>query len=673
MTISYAQTTTTTQILQPLTVRGMTIPNRIVMPPMGTNFATAGGELSDEHMAYYRERARGGTGLIIMENVCVDHPTGSNGYTQLRLDNDHCLPRMFAFTEMMHRCGSMAGVQINHAGASADPALTGAATLSSSDVPSKPGGHAPTPMTLEQIGHVVECFGRTARRAQRAGFDMVEVHGGHSYLLNQFLSPLYNHRTDEYGGSPRNRARLLVEVLREVRSQVGERFPISVRLSADELLDGGNRLEDTLALAAHCDEYVDIWNVSAAENPNLQYQIDMARLPDGWRSTMARAFREEFGKPTITSGNVRDPQAAERIIADGDADLVAIGRGLIADPWWVRKVREGRPEEILHCISCNIGCADHRIRQGRPIRCTINPSILDNESYRATKVSVPTRVVVVGGGPAGLEAASSAAEVGCAVTLLERGEQPGGSVRHAARLPAKWRIAKYLDESVLRARRAGVDIRTGQSGEPDRVLAEHPDLVVNATGGLPVAPPITGLREHLDRPGSTVSSIIGFASRIDEVARWRGRRAVVVGASAVGLDVMEHLVDHDVQVVLVERLPAIGNDLDMVTRLQMLEVLERGDVDVRVSTSLAEVREEGVVVRPADGEPEFIEMVHGVICLGMRPVTSGLPELIERCTGVGVPVMNIGDSVRPRKIIDAVREGRGVLKALNELGRRAEA
>ena len=323
MTISYAQTTTTTQILQPLTVRGMTIPNRIVMPPMGTNFATAGGELSDEHMAYYRERARGGTGLIIMENVCVDHPTGSNGYTQLRLDNDHCLPRMFAFTEMMHRCGSMAGVQINHAGASADPALTGAATLSSSDVPSKPGGHAPTPMTLEQIGHVVECFGRTARRAQRAGFDMVEVHGGHSYLLNQFLSPLYNHRTDEYGGSPRNRARLLVEVLREVRSQVGERFPISVRLSADELLDGGNRLEDTLALAAHCDEYVDIWNVSAAENPNLQYQIDMARLPDGWRSTMARAFREEFGKPTVTSGNVRDPQAAERIIADGDADLLA--------------------------------------------------------------------------------------------------------------------------------------------------------------------------------------------------------------------------------------------------------------------------------------------------------------------------------------------------------------
>lgn len=671
MTISYAQPTPTTQILRPLTVRGMTIPNRIVMPPMGTNFATASGELSDEHMAYYRERARGGTGLIIMENVCVDHPTGSNGYTQLRLDSDHYLPRMFAFTEEMHHHGSVVGVQINHAGASADPALTGVSALSSSDVPSKPGGPVPTPMTIAQIRRVIEHFGQTARRAQRAGFDMVEVHGGHSYLLNQFLSPFYNHRTDEYGGSPRNRVRLLVEVLREVRARVGERFPISLRVSADELLEGGNRLEDTLSLAAHCDEYVDIWNVSAAENPTLQYQIDMARLPDGWRSTMAHAFKERFGKPTITSGNVREPRAAERILAEGDADLVAIGRGLIADPWWVRKVREGRPEDILHCISCNIGCADHRIRQGTPIRCTINPNILDNESYRDTKVSAPTRVVVVGGGPAGLEAASSAAEVGCAVTLLERGEQLGGIVRHAARLPAKWRIAKYLDESVLRARRAGVDIRTGQPGEPDRVLAEHPDLVVNATGGLPVTPPIAGLREHLDRPGSTVSSIIGFASRIDEVDGWKGRRAVVVGAGAVGLDVVEHLVDHDVRATLVERLPAIGNDLDMITRLQMLEMLARGGVDVRVSTSLAEVREDGVVVQAANGEPEFIEMVHGVICLGMRPVVAGLAELTERCTSAGTPVMNIGDSVRPRKIIDAVREGRGVLRALDGLGRRA--
>lgn len=397
----------------------------------------------------------------------------------------------------------------------------------------------------------------------------------------------------------------------------------------------------------------------------------MARMPDGWRSPMARAFKEKFGKPTVTSGNIRDPQAAERILADGDADLIAIGRGQIADPWWTRKVREGRPEEILHCISCNIGCADHRIRQGKPIRCTINPSILDNESYRDTKVSTPTKVVVVGGGLAGLEAASSAAEVGCDVTLLEKSNRLGGIICHAAKLPAKWRIAKYLDEAVLRARRAGVHIRTGEPGDPDRVLGEHPDLVVNATGSLPVAPPITGLRERLDASGSTVTSIAGFASRLDEVSRWKGERVVVAGAGAVGLDVVEHLVDHDVRVTLIERLPEIGNDLDAITRLQMLEMLDRGGVDVRVSTSLTEVRDDGVVAQGADSRPEFFAMVHGVICLGMRPVVSGLPELTERCTGAGIAVMNIGDSVRPRKIIDAVREGRGVLRMLDELGRRA--
>ncbi|RLP11526.1 FAD-dependent oxidoreductase [Propionibacterium australiense] len=669
MIISYAHPTA--HIFEPITVRGMTIPNRVVMPPMGTNFATVSGELSDEHMAYYRERARGGTGLIVMENVCVDHPVGSNGFTQLRLDSDRYLPRMFAFTEEMHRHGAVAGVQINHAGASANPTLTGVPTISSSDVPSKAGGPAPTPMTTKQIRHVIERFGQTAQRAQRAGFDMVEIHGGHSYLLNQFLSPLYNHRTDEYGGGPENRARFLVEVLREVRARVGERFPISLRVSADELLDGGNRLDDTLALASYCDEYVDIWNVSAAENPTLQYQIDMARLPDGWRSQMARAFKERFGKPTITSGNIRDPQVAERILDEGDADLVAIGRGLIADPWWTRKVREGRPEEILHCISCNIGCADHRTRQGKPIRCTVNPSILDNESYRDRKVSVPTKVVVVGGGLAGLEAASTAAEVGCEVTLLEKNDQLGGIVRHAAKLPAKWRIAKYLDEAVLRARRAGVHVLAGQSGDPGRVVDEHPDLVVNATGSLPVAPPIPGLRERLDKSGSAVTSIAGFAARLDEVSQWSGERVIVAGAGAVGLDVVEHLVDHDVQVTLIEQLPAIGNDLDMITRLQMLEVLDRGGVDVRVSTSLTEVRDNGVLVRTAGSPPELIAMVHGVICLGMRPVTSGLAELIERCTGEGIAVMNIGDSVRPRKIIDAVREGRAVLRMLDELGRRA--
>lgn len=221
-------------------------------------------------------------------------------------------------------------------------------------------------MKTEHIWHAIEAYAATAERAKRAGFDLVEVHGGHSYLINQFLSPLMNKRTDRWGGSRENRARFAREVLRAVRDAVGADFPISIRLSADEFIDGGNTLDDTLEMASHFDEFVDIYNVSAAVNQNLQYQIDKASLPDGWRSYLGRAYKEKFAKPVIVSGNIRNPQRAAEIIESGNADFLAIGRGLIADPWWPRKVLDGQEDQILQCISCNIGCADNRIRLGAP-------------------------------------------------------------------------------------------------------------------------------------------------------------------------------------------------------------------------------------------------------------------------------------------------------------------
>ncbi|AWE42896.1 MULTISPECIES: FAD-dependent oxidoreductase [unclassified Actinobaculum] len=672
MTVSYpALNPDTRSVFQPLTVKTMTIPNRIVMPPMGTNFATTTGELTDEHFAYYQERARGGTGLIIVENVCVDYPVASNGFTQLRLDSDRFLPRMFTFTEEMHRLGACVGIQINHAGASADPKKTGVPNISSSDVPSKDGMPVPIPMTKEDIKQAVKAYGETALRAKKAGFDMVEIHGGHSYLLDQFLSPRYNKRTDEYGGSPENRARIVTEVLQEVRKAVGEVFPVCIRLSADELIEGGNSLEDTLELASYFAEYVDIFNVSSALNYNLQYQIDMARLPDGWRSHMARAYKEKFGKPVITSGNIRAPEVAAKILDDGDADLLAMGRGLIADPWWVRKAREGREDEILRCISCNIGCADNRIRLGRPIRCTINPNILDNESYKEKKVKVPTRVLVVGGGVAGLEAASTAAEVGCRVTLLEKHDHLGGIISAATKLPAKWRIADYVEFAERRARRAGVEIRLGVEATVDMIGHENPDIVVNATGGTPALPPIPGVRELTDQEGTNVYSVLGFTENVERLdEEVVGKPVVVVGAGAVGLDIVEHLTDHGAQVTLVERLHRVGDELDIVTRLQMVEMLEKHNVEQLCSTSLLEVASDHAIVELPDGTQRTLQAAISVICLGMRPVRGDLDYLIERANRAERTVMNIGDSVQPRRIIDAVREGREILAVLERTGRR---
>lgn len=658
----------TPHLLSPLSVRSMTLRNRVVMPPMGTNMAMPDGTVSDTQLDYYEQRARGGTGLIIVENICVAFPAGSNGTTQLRIDHDRYVPRLWELTERLHRHGAKAAIQLNHAGASANPARTGVPALSASDVPSKPGGPVPVPMTPEQIAEVPAQYAAAALRAKRAGFDAVELHAGHSYLLCQFLSPLYNHRTDAYGGTPENRARLVRETLEAVRAAVGPTYPVMLRISADELVAGGNTVADSVELMRHLVDEVDVIDVSAALAGNLQYQIDRMDLPDGWRAGMARVFREEFGRPTISSGNYRDPAVAERVVAEGDTDLVAIGRGLIAEPWWVRKVATGCADRILDCISCNIGCADHRIRLDRPIRCTVNPDIVGHEDYLRRRVTAPTRVVVVGGGVGGLEAACTAAEVGCDVVLLEARDVVGGVVGEAVRLPAKRRIATFLDHLVRRAARAGVEIRTATPATVDLVRELAPDVVVNATGSQPLLPPVPGLLDRVDVPGTQVFSILGATAGVDDLPALAGKPVVVVGAGAVGLDVVEACVAAGAEVTLVERLDRVAGDLDLITAMQMREMLDRHDVTVLTRTSLTEVGDGWVAVEDPDGSRRRIEGAATYVCLGMRGDRTSYGELAGAFRGTDVDVLDVGDSSGGAKIIDATAGGRDVLLTLEARG-----
>ena len=408
------------KIFEPLTIRRMTMKNRIMMTPMGTNYGEQSGEMSFLHINYYEQRAKGGTGLIMVENASVDSPEGSNGTTQLRIDHDNYLPRLFKLTETIHKHGTCIGIQINHAGASAQSARTNMQSVSASDVPSKAGGEIPRPLAKDEILRIVKKYGEAAKRAQVAGFDCVEIHAGHSYLLSQFLSPTTNKRTDEFGGSAENRARFAKLVVEEVRKQVGPFFPIFVRISADEKAEGGNTLEDTLDYLQYFQEEVDVFDVSCGLNSSLQYQIDANYLPDGWRSYMAKTVKERYGKPCVTTGNIRNPKVANDILEKGDADIIGMGRGLIADPEWVNKVDFGDVCDIRKCISCNIGCAGNRIGINRPIRCTVNPSVTEGDVYKKQQINKPCNVVVIGGGTAGLEAACTAAEVGCTTFLIEK-------------------------------------------------------------------------------------------------------------------------------------------------------------------------------------------------------------------------------------------------------------
>ena len=527
-------------VFSPLTVRGMTLKNRVVMMPMGSDFAGHDGELSDEHIKYYELRARGGTGLIMVENVCVKYPEGSNGTTQLRLDKDCYIPRLFTLTEACHRQGALMGIQINHAGASAMSSRIGMQPVSASRFPSKAGGEIPRGLSKEEIESIAKDYGTAAKRAVNAGFDVVEIHAGHSYLISQFLSPTTNDRTDEFGGSAKNRARFCRMVIDEVRKAVGPRVPISLRLSVDELVEGGNTVEDCLEYLEYLNDEVDIYDTSAGLNASIQYQIDANYLEDGWRSYMAKAVRDKFGKPTIAIGNIRDPKIADDILARGDADLIGIGRGLIADPDWCNKAQYGDVCDIRKCISCNVGCVGNRIGGNKPLRCTINPDLINGEAYKKQKVNKPCNVVVVGAGTAGLEAACTAAEVGCNVTLLEKEKEVGGLSVEISKIPAKKRLADFPAYLKHRASKlSNLTIKTGVDATVAEIKKYKPDLVVNSTGSVPLLPPIEGLHDNLGKKDASVYSIKDMIANLKNYPEdMTGKKVVVVGGGAVGLDVV---------------------------------------------------------------------------------------------------------------------------------------
>ena len=656
-------------IFSPLTVKNMTIKNRIVMMPMGTNYGEQNGEMSFLHINYYEQRAKGGTGLIIVENASIDSPQGSNGTTQLRIDHDNYLPRLFKFCENIHRYGTKIAVQINHAGASAISSRINMQPVSASDVPSKEGGEIPRPLSREEILHIVKKYGEAARRAQTAGFDAVEIHAGHSYLISQFLSPITNKRTDEFGGSVENRTRFCRMVIDEVRKQVGPFFPIMLRLSADELMEGGNTLDDTLEYLDYLQEEVDIFDVSCGLNGSIQYQIDANYLPDGWRSYMAKAVKEKFNKPCISMGNIRDPKVAERILADGDADLIGMGRGLIADPAWVNKVATGHECDLRKCISCNVGCAGNRIGVNRPIRCTVNPSVLEGDVYKKLHVNKNCNVVVIGGGTAGLEAACTAAEVGCNTFLLEKGSELGGLASLISKIPAKNRLADFPHYLMHRAEQLeNLYIFTNTEGTPENIRKFHPNIIVSSTGSAPLLPPIAGLKDRIDNEDYNIYSILGMINHINDFPKdLEGKKVVVVGGGAVGLDVVEFFADRNADISIVEMMDQIGRDLDPVSKNDTKAMMKKHNVHQLTKTALLEVKDSSFLVK-GDGEPYELPFEYGFVCLGMRAQGQLYQSLAEEFSSEDVEIMNIGDSQRARRIIDGTQEGRNILTILEQRG-----
>ncbi|OLA16480.1 MAG: 2,4-dienoyl-CoA reductase [Coprococcus sp. 43_8] len=606
-------------IFEPFTIKHMTVKNRIVMTPMGTNYGEQNGEMSFLHINYYEQRAKGGTGLLIVENASVDSPQGSNGTTQLRIDQDNYIPRLFKLCETVHKHGSCIAIQINHAGASAQSARIN---------------------EKDEIMHIVKKYGEAAKRAQIAGFDAVEIHAGHSYLISQFLSPLTNKRTDEFGGSLENRARLAKLVIEEVRRQVGPFFPIFVRISADEFMEGGNTLDDCLDYLQYFQEEVDVFDVSAGLNGSIQYQIDANYLPDGWRSYMAKAVKERYGKPCMTMGNIRNPQVAEDILARGDADLIGMGRGLIADPEWVNKVEFGDECDIRKCISCNIGCAGHRIGINRPIRCTVNPSVNSGEDYKKQKI--------------------------CTTFLIEKKPELGGLAALISKIPDKKRLADFPNYLIHRASKLkNLFIFKNTEATIEMIRSMNPNIIVNATGSNPLLPPIKGLHENIDKEGGKVSSITNMINHVMEYPEdLKGKKVVVIGGGAVGLDVVEFFAPRGADVSIVEMMPVIGNGIDPVSKVGTFALMDKYGVKQCPNTALLEVKADSFLVKTPEGNEEEMLFDYGFVCLGMRANAPILDAVRKEFEDEDVEIMNIGDSVRARRIIEGTEEGRNILNVL---------
>lgn len=383
---------------------------------------------------------------------------------------------------------------------------------------------------------------------------------------------------------------------------------------------------------------------------------------------MAKAVKEHFGKPCVTMGNIRDPHVAEDILARGDADLIGMGRGLIADPDWVNKVEFGDVCDIRKCISCNIGCAGNRIGINRPIRCTVNPNVPDGEEYKKYKITKPCNVVVIGGGTAGMEAACTAAEVGCTTFLLEKKPYLGGLAAEISKIPDKKRLADFPNYMIHRTNKLkNLFAFTNTDANVDFIKNLKPNIIVNATGSSPLLPPIPGLHENIDKEGGKVASILNMINHVNDYPTdLTGKKVVVIGGGAVGLDVVEFFAPRGAEVSIVEMMPIIGNGIDPVSKVDMGTLMDKYHVNQMTNTALKEVREDNFLVE-ANGELKELPFDYGFVCLGMRaeqPILKDLRDAFEE--DGSIEIVNIGDSVRARRIIEGTEEGRNIINVLKK-------
>lgn len=663
-------------ILEPLRVGSLVLPNRVVMTTVKLGYATAAGGVTDRHVAFYRRRAEGGVGLLTTEPLYV-RPDGRELPTQMGLHEDSLVEGQRRIVDGVHGAGGRIMAHLNHAGRAANPKLVGEGNLlSASGVPCPANQGVPRPMDSTEIREMVRAFGEAARRVREAGFDAVEIPFSHGYLIHQFLSPHSNRRDDAYGGSFENRLRFGLEVLDEVRAQTGGAMPVVVRMNAMDYVEGGLGLEDALRLGRVLAGWgVDVLSVTSGTMcESVPFCLYPAGTPQAHLLPMAAEIRRASGVPVLVAGRIRAPSVARRALETGQTDLIGLGRPFLADPDWVKKVQAGDDEGILLCPACHQGCLG-QLRKGAGTGCLVNP-LTGRESFLSLEPVAKSRdVVVVGGGPAGLEAAFVAASRGHNVSLFEERPSVGGQLSLAARVPHKEGFRDVIRQLELMAERAGASIRRGVHLTPQAILAMKPDAVILATGGIPLSMVFPGLEDtpwvlagdvldgHLLQEEGGEGRAPAGASGTAPAGEARNAPApapvdhvLVVGGGLVGLEVADFLSAQGKQVVLVEMRGEVGEDLDVLPRTMLLKRLKEQGVEIRTHTVVTGFSPGLAMALRMAGEGEEEVRIAAdlvVLAVGVQPNR----ELQDALEDSGLELHTIGDARQPRGAGEAILEG----------------
>ena len=622
-----------------ITIGKVTIKNRLVVAPMVTVYCDQDGMATERFIRYHEEKAKGGWGLIIVEDYAVD-PMG-RGFWTPGLWKDEQIASHSELVERVHAAGAKIIAQVYHCGRQTSSAIIGQQPVSASPLPCPVLGEVPRELSVPEIKKIVSQFGDTALRAKKAGFDGVQVHGGHGYLIAQFMSNYSNKRSDEYGGTLENRIRFPLEIIADIRKKCGPDFLIDFRISGEEKVPGGRTIEETKVIARQLEKQgIDMIHVSAGTYESTWAIIPPMNIAKAWIVDWAAEVKNAVDIPVTTVGRINDPLVAESILASGKADLVAMGRASLADPWFPNKYFEGKRDDIRPCIGCQQGCLEVLFKN-EPIRCLVNPTLGFEYKDELEKVEKPKKVTVVGGGPAGLEAARAAALAGHDVTLYEKTYRLGGQFLTASIPPVKGDLTAYLSWAGNQLEKLGVDVRLGTEYTASLCEEEKPDKVILATGSKHARPPLPGI----EGPNVVTAEDVLWGRKAT------GQKVVIAGGGMIGSETATYLASLGKQVTIVEMLPEVAADEEFTRRVLMMKMFEEMHINVLTNTKISKITESGVEVETA-AETREIAADTVVLALGMKP-ESGLAKELEGKT----EVVLVGDAVEARNGLEAVREG----------------